>query len=467
MSKKISSILIALTLVLGFTFAAKAEVQNVRVGGDILVQGIWENNVDLIGETGSSGEPNVTNLIYSSARVYVSADLTDNVNAYVRFVNDRIWGTQPVRDYDVYTYWRDYNYIDYDYEVLGPQVEMDLAYITLAEMFGYPVSLTIGRQELQYGEGFLVGDGVNDIYLIVDTSPIAYLYGPRKAFDAIKFSSKYENSTIDIIKAKISEGYSQGTDYDLYGINWNLATDSYGTWDFAVFTSQQDDSGIKGKDMTTAISIRGEGDIPQVTVGKLHVKGEVVKETGKVEGGEPDGDEANLDAWGGYLGVNYTFDNPYEPYIGLTYTRLTGDKANTDKIEAFDPMFADEKYGEIADYVLYAGRPTNAKIAQASVGVKPNEKLAVDLDYYVFEADQAATAAITGISPLYIKGEADNRALGTEWDLRVTYDYTEDIQFGLCYAVFNPGKQIKDYWDYSDIDTTQAKALIGSVKVTF
>ena len=449
MGSRLTTLLLLITLLFGFTYVAKAEVQNVRVGGDIEVRGIWQKDLDLIDEEGT---PKIAQFAYQIARIYVSADLTDNVNTYVRLLNKRWWG-----DY----YGTDWYPIGNIYDADSNDVNIDLAYLTLAEMFGYPVSLTVGRQELKYGEGFLVGDGVNDIWINSTSKTAAYVYGARKAFDAIKLSSRYEDSTIDLITAKLSEGYGVGSDENLYGVNWNLATDIYGTWDFAVFFKEQNDSYKEGKDMTTAFSIRGEGDIPQVTVGKLHVKGEVVKEIGKVEGGEPDGDEADLDAWGGYVGVKYTFENPYEPYIGLAYTRMTGDKANTDKVEGFDPMYQDEKYGELADVLLFSGRATNAKIAQVSFGIKPVEKLAIDIDYYTFEADQAAT------SPYYIEKEADNRKLGNELDLAVTYDYTEDVQFGLTCAVFNPGKQIKDLNDYYDLDTAQAQAVIGSVKVTF
>ncbi|NOZ64603.1 MAG: alginate export family protein [Caldiserica bacterium] len=454
------------------------------------MQGIWQKNMDLVNEKWSA---NVANFLYQVSRIYVSADLTDNVNAYVRFLNDRVWGDGSldgltVKDASGSVYVPVYPYTLEADPTTTPSgsissgsfdsnVEIDLAYITLAEMFGYPISLTIGRQELTYGEGFLVGDGVSDIYTLIDgelvyaagkidkdktdINTLAYIYGPKKAFDAIKFSGKYDNSTIDVIKAKLTEGYGRGTDENLYGVNWNLATDSYGVWDFAAFIKSQDDIKVKGKDQTLALSVRGEGDIPQITVGKLHVKAEVVKETGKVEGGKPNNDEATLEAWGGYFGAKYTFDNPYEPYISVNYTRLTGDKSNTKKIEAFDPMYTSESYGEIADAVLYGGSATNAKITQVGLGVSPNEKLNIGLDYYIYEADQAAT------SLYYVKGKADSRKLGSEWDLALTYDYTEDVQFGLTYAVFTPGRGITKALDSLDINDAQAKALIGSVKVTF
>ena len=485
MGSRIKLIVLAFVLFAGYSLALNAEVQNVRVGGDIEVRGIWQKDVDLIGEdskgNGSSNPewiPRTTQFFYQIARIYVSADLTDNVNTYVRFVNDRTWGTMPqASDIEVRNPRLSADYLGL-YEALGDDVELDVAYLTLAEMFTYPLSLTIGRQELLYGEGFLVGDGCNDLYSLwveVDNStvaslpsninawsavspylPVAYIYGPRKAFDAIKFSYSYENSTVDIFKAKLSEGYHQGTDVDLYGINWNLKTDTYGTWDFAVF-GQFYNPLEKGKSETVAFSIRGAGEIPQVTVGKLEVKGELVKETGKVAAAITGEDTEKLEAWGGYLGVKYTFDNPYEPYINVCYTRMTGDKANTDRVEEFNPIASSEKYGELADAILYGGNATNAKILQVGVGFKPNEKVGIDLMYANFDEDQHVTGG----------SSTDNRNLGKEWDLLISYDYTEDVQFGLCYAVFIPGKAITEVLDDLDIDEAKASALLGTVKVTF
>ncbi|HEX68509.1 MAG TPA: hypothetical protein ENG13_05565, partial [bacterium] len=102
MGSRIKLIVLAFVLFAGYSLALNAEVQNVRVGGDIEVRGIWQKDVDLIAEDsygdGKSAPewiPRTTQFLYQIARIYVSADLTDNVNAYVRFVNDRTWGTMP------------------------------------------------------------------------------------------------------------------------------------------------------------------------------------------------------------------------------------------------------------------------------------------------------------------------------------------------------------------------------------
>jgi hypothetical protein len=53
------------------------------------------------------------------------------------------------------------------------------------------------------------------------------------------------------------------------------------------------------------------------------------------------------------------------------------------------------------------------------------------------------------------------RNLGTEWDTSVVYNYTDDVQLGLIYALFKPGSVFRDPND----DTAQE--LISTVSVKF
>jgi hypothetical protein len=50
--------------------------------------------------------------------------------------------------------------------------------------------------------------------------------------------------------------------------------------------------------------------------------------------------------------------------------------------------------------------------------------------------------------------------LGSALDGTITYDYTEDVQFGLTAGYFLPGNALTT-------DTANASQLIGSMKVTF
>ena len=451
MTHKLLTAVCALALVLSFSFSATAAVQNVKVGGDIEVKGIWQNNYDV---TLDSDDQVVHDYLMTTTRLYVEASLTDNVSAMVRLLNDRDWDSDATGATDV---------------------ELDLAYLTLSDMYGYPVSLTIGRQELLYGEGFLVGDGVR-----FDGGADTYQYGARKAFDAIKAVWNYDPHQIDLFVAKIAEGSNiapgatqwidrdgdgavdageqtgpLNNDMDLYGINWNYDGGMYGLWDVGLFYFTRDVELSEGRTDITSLSVRGEASLPQVEVGTLVLKGEIVKQWGNLEPvftATPD--KEILNAWGGYVEAEYTFDNVYAPYLGLGYIYMSGDDDDTDDVETFQPMYEDEKYGEIAE-VVYGGLDTsitNASIWKLSAGVNPTENTALDLTYYSLRADRVAI-------------DDQNKYIGAEYDLSFTYNYSEDVSFGLMYALFVPGKFFAQGVD--NVNLENAQELLGSVKVTF
>ncbi|MCX5703738.1 MAG: hypothetical protein NT066_04525, partial [Candidatus Omnitrophica bacterium] len=145
MSKRLILIL-ALAFVLGLSLAAYAEVQNVKVSGDINIWGIARDNIDLGKERPTSGAPAPNALIthsdkerdvLSAVRIKIDADLTDNVATTVRLINERTWDNEGVNNTDI---------------------DLDLAYATLKEFLYSPLTLTLGRQELHFGNDMIVGD---------------------------------------------------------------------------------------------------------------------------------------------------------------------------------------------------------------------------------------------------------------------------------------------------------------------
>jgi hypothetical protein len=495
MSHKLLTAFCALVLVLGLSFGAKAEVQNVKVGGSINLKGIYQdaydvyskvevNNVEVYRNNdpalGAANASTAQDFLINTVEVYVDAALTDNVDAYVLLTQDRDWGliNDPADD-----------------------VEAELVYLTLNDMYGYPFTLCLGRQNLLYGEGFLVGDG-NRLWpasVSDDTVNMTYQYDNRKAFDAIKAVWNYEPHQIDIFTAKTQEAYFNNTDRDLYGINWNIDGGMYGIWDAGLFWAEQNPATV-GTNETIALSVRGEGTLPQITTGTLALKGEIVKEWGEVAAGAGPWNNAAVyqraeqerrNAWGGYLEGEYTFDNPYAPYFGVGYIYMSGDKEPDEldgNVEEFDPMFEDERYGEIAEVIYGQGATayvngfngmstggetsmTNARIWKLSGGFNPTENTNIDLTYYKLTADQKVYSQTQRLGE---DNDADdqNKDIGDEFDLTFTYDYTEDVSFGLLYAVFNPGNFFEmgaDEVEANDMDISldRASELLGSVKVTF
>ncbi len=85
------------------------------------------------------------------------------------------------------------------------------AYVKIIEPKGYPFSITIGRQPLEYGTGLIISDngaGLNALKLTID-------------YPKIPFGIN-ENLRTEIFTAKIAENFFNSRDLDIQGIVFNL-----------------------------------------------------------------------------------------------------------------------------------------------------------------------------------------------------------------------------------------------------
>jgi len=429
----------ALVLALGVSLSAQAKVQNVKVGGDIQIRGITRSNWDLVGK---DLNPNFLGGMdgswYDSAvRLQISADLTNDVGAVIRLINERVWGYESSPGTG-----------------LDQNVKLDLGYLTLDNMFGYPLKATLGRQEMLFGEGFLIGDGFNTKH---SHSPVGSVYGDsiRKAFDALRLTYSAQPYTVDLFTAKVYEAlsgpYPGGGDINLSGININYAYLDLATFDLGYFVKQGRNTNYVKNDETKALSLSGKGSIPSLP--GLTLKGEYVWENGDIALTDTKTQDLDANAW--YTGANYTLqDNPYQPYLGATYLFKSGDKnasgVTTGDYSQFDSLYPDfEDFGTIAN--LDGFTDSNLKAWKLVAGLKPTEALSVDLAYVMLKASDVSANT--------------SDALGNELDAGLTYDYTEDVQFGLSAAWFDPGDYFKDNYGPEVHET--ATQVVGSVTVSF
>jgi hypothetical protein len=88
MSKRLILVL-AFAFVVGIAFGAYAEVQNVKVSGDLTVLGAIRN-LNLKGEANNGSD----SFMASITSVKIDADLTDNVMTTIGLINERYWGRE-------------------------------------------------------------------------------------------------------------------------------------------------------------------------------------------------------------------------------------------------------------------------------------------------------------------------------------------------------------------------------------
>ena len=145
-------VLLGIAAVVLMTAPAFAAVQNVKVSGDIDSTYINRNHFNLgskiINGTNTAGTE--TGLYHQSdfitqTRVRIDADLSDNVSTTVGLINERAWDGEGNTAGDT-------------------NVQLYLAYATMRELLYSPLTVSVGRQVFNYGNGLIIGDGgVNNI----------------------------------------------------------------------------------------------------------------------------------------------------------------------------------------------------------------------------------------------------------------------------------------------------------------
>lgn len=462
---------VAFALAAGLTCAAYAEVQNVRIGGDITVLGISRDRLTLretlpLDSTGNAVSENGKKIKANLAqtRVKVEADLTDNVSTTVRLLNERVWGqTEGVNNTDI---------------------DLDLAYVTMKEFLYSPLTLSIGRQPLRYGNALVIGDpdtnGIAAGHAAATLTAGAILPNSlddlslRKSFDAIKAVLDYDPLVVDLFTAKISEGaITARDDVNLYGINAAYAVNNDLNTELYVFERVRD-AGL----------VASETEVLNTAGGRFAYTG-IQNTLLGLEGAYQFGNHiantalypnervttANLSrkvkAYAIQAVLNHTLaDRKFTPSLGGSYTYLSGDKyQSTNRTYAgWDAMFEDQAGGTLFNKIVGY---SNAQLYNVNGSLKPSDDVKVSLNYYYLLLNQpftvnAAAVILSGVpnDPTY-NMNPDNTELGHEVDLGLTYDYTEDVQLGLNGGAFIPGHA------FDSANNDIASQVIGSMKVTF
>lgn len=490
-------LILTFAFVIGMVAGAYAEVQNVKVSGDILMEGIGRYDLTLRktdavppgGTVGAQYGQNIGTFL-SHVRVRVDADLTDNVSATVRLLNERTWDTETSTSTDI---------------------DLDLAYATMKEFLYSPLTLTVGRQELHFGNDFIMGD--------VDTSSLMAGHNAggvtaangsilpnsiddlslRKSFDAIRATLNYDPLVVDAVFARISKTINSDNGVNLWGVNANYALRKDTTVEAYYWLKKRDKvstgtaivgpvEDYNGSHNDTVNTIGGR--VQNTTIKNLTVGLEAAYQFGNKMNStvlypddlSNDGGYRHRKAWAMQFTSKYSLADlvkKYDPMIAFNYTLLSGDswKRNAKNYGGWDPMYHNQAVGTLFNKILGY---TNAQFFNVSSSAKPMSDLTLSLDYYyirLMRAFRATNGGITSTVAVNLSGvggdptynmKANENSLGNEIDAKLIYDYTEDVQLGLNLGWFITG----DAFAKNDGGTTggnkeTASQIIGSMKVTF
>ncbi|MFA6320751.1 MAG: alginate export family protein [Candidatus Omnitrophota bacterium] len=482
---KFLRILCVLALALCVTASVYAETQSVKVSGDLTMRGIYRNDYSMVSSVNEGATIDGTDKSWAMtvAAVQVDADLTDNVTTVIRLLNQRDWNvahsattTSPLNPTETA------NGDEFD-------VMVDLAYVQLKNFIYSPLTVTIGRQNLWFGRGFIVGANQQNPGNVGGTTDSTFVAGNLSApeytainsFDAVKAVLDFDPWTITGIYSVIDNGsVSVRDNTDLWGVNVGykfnkMNGEAEGYWFYKTDRGTIPLTDLKGNsnDVYT-VGLRGSFD----PISWITLAGEGAWQGGQYLESSLQSNSRTRSAFAmDFSGeIRYFTDKfAWKPKLGLEYIYYSGNVNDGDPTQAggvyhgWDSMYRGKYDSAIREFVgkFYATNryPVRNNYTQATAddsrtnqnqviflgSIQPMESLTVKGNYNLFWNIEGYDAGV----------KKSQGFVGQEVDIQANWDYTEDVSFNLLAGWFMPGEV------YYDQGKAVATDLVGSVKVSF
>jgi hypothetical protein len=274
---------------------------------------------------------------------------------------------------------------------------LDQFLVGVTPLGGQGLGLVAGRQDLQVGDGFLIGDGYRETRAALWSIPVNF-------YDALRADWRQGRWHALAFGARLSPSYGDKGDYpeDLQGggeVGWSESETR--TLAFGYF--QRGDDGPRHLD-ARAFSLRGTWDH-----GPFSLAGEWV-----VEGGRKG--NARLQGAGGHLGATYRSGFHGEPYAQLEAFRFSGDDPSTpDVFEGYYPWnyrWTDWSRYYVADLMASTFVfNEDSRIWKLEGGLTPLENTSLRLLLHRIDLDTGASQWESGLPDRVGRGFADEVCL--------------------------------------------------------
>jgi len=425
--KKMLILLAIAVLVLSATSFA-ADASTITWGGSIQGEGEWLYRDEAADVKG----------IQSQIFLWASADLADNVMVKVNLEYQGAYGTAVSTPTNYFT------------GAYPASIGLSEGYVKLSKIYDSPVSLTLGRWWNQKANDQGMTDAGNRSNLIPYYGE-GFIIPNNGPVDGGKLTYDGDKWWVDLLWNKVSQSELINDDNTLYGVYGeykgieNQTIDAYLLWD---------DAGDRPTDPYQGLAIGARGDGKITPVEGLGYKAELAWT--EVYLRYPN--TAGNNGFGGYAGVNYTFSNvQYSPCVRGNFYYLEHNFYQPDgHVDQYD--LGESGYGQIIDEASNLNNVTNGAaggggfyFANVGASIKPLDKVAVDGDYY------------------HYNNAWGNTVLGNEIDLRVSYQYTENVAAELIGGMYlAPGNPTGLKVSSTDLGLPGDAYLIKTgLKVTF
>ncbi len=408
----------------GTSAQAALETEKITLGGEIRDRYEFRQNADF-----NNSAPDTLSFIGSRIRVHLGYEIAPEISFFFQMEDSRLFGSEA--------------------STAANSLNLDLhqGYLMIKNLVG-PASMTLGRQELVFGDSRLVGN--------FEWSNIA------RSFDGLRLAYSKESLRVDLFGMVVKKAQNFGPDPATYSLTAPAAIpNDDGQHFLGLYASlkasgvtiepyllylQDTQNGLATSNLLPAatgqtretlgvrIDKKGDGN-------PLDFTAELAYQTGSMDA-HSNAPKANIQAYAMALKAGYTLPAAYSPRIGIEYDLASGDdNTGDDSAKTFENLFPTNhtQYGYM-DYVGWR----NMKDLRFSVSAKPEKSVKVSLDYHIFSlastADNwyAASGAIFRTTP---PGNAETE-MGQELDLTAGMLLKEKLQLDAGYGHFSPGSYI-------------------------
>jgi len=321
-------------------------------------------------------------------RVRLESDITDSISAALSFTGVLTQGT----DY--------YGLKDGDHHLV------DTAFVAFKKLGGSGFDIALGRQDIEIGDGFIIGDGYYDNHAAFWSIPLNF-------WDALRVDYSGGAAHVTGMFANLSNSYGP-QEGSLFGLD--LAWTPAGAGTLALCYFGRNDSGLTDNDARIA-SLRGS-----VKLGSVTLAGEYGSESGKRQ-------EVDLAGEAYHFDIAFTLSEERGTYVKGSYLHFSGDDPKTSDNEQYFPWnyrwhdWSQYYMGDIVGSQMLFNVDEN--VIRLEFGTKPSETTRVRLFLQNFRLDTGS----------YFGGLPEGVGKNFANELNLVFDYAPRPNFSLWVLV--------------------------------
>lgn len=350
--------------------------EGIKFDGELRLRGVAVDNSD------STAAMNKGGFFEQRTRLNAAGTVDENTTVFIQAQDSRTWGSEASTTTSGN----------------GAQgLDLSQGYVKMGKLFDQPLSLTLGRQAMAYGEHRLIGS-------------LEWSNNARR-FDALKFTYEHDIANVDVFWAKVMDlGDDFEDDNNLLGVYASLKNIPGNNVDVYLL-----DSIATGGVNFYTLGGRVKGDLKDLGV---DYNAELAIQTGDAA--------TNVDQSANAFAVRAGYTLPAVLgglRIGVEYDAASGDSNAADtENEAFNNLYPTNHYlyGYYDDINW-----TNIKAVSLNVSAKPMDKMKVSAEYWSYTAAEVAA------------GASDD--LGTEINVKVNHEKSKNVNCELAYVLRDNG----------------------------